>query len=140
LFLTSPYFQGFAALKQWLLRHFRTAMLLKLMHSVEQHPLHGRVDPSLSKYWRAEPSAASHFKFWAAIDRARKSGDGWHGMYVPLQTELSKLDVADIITRYLIFEKYCELAYKQKLWAAAATIMNSSSDDSFDYYRSWLVA
>ncbi len=79
-------------------------------------------------------------QFWATIDRARKAGGGWHGMYEPLQAELSRLDITDIITWYLIFEKYRGLAYKQKLWAAAATIMNGCSDDSFDYFRGWLIA
>jgi len=58
-------------------------------------------------------------QFWAAIDRARKERGGWHGMYEPLQAGLSRLGVTDIITWYLIFEKYRALAYKQKLWAAA---------------------
>jgi len=61
-------------------------------------------------------------------------------MYEPLQAELSRLDITDLITWYLIFEKYRGLAYKQKLWAAAATIMNGCSDDSFDYFRGWLIA
>ncbi len=79
-------------------------------------------------------------QFWATIDRARKAVGGWHGMYEPLQAELSGLDVTDIMTWYLIFEKYRELAYKQKLWAAAAAMMNGCSDDSFDYFRGWLIA
>ncbi len=79
-------------------------------------------------------------QFWAAIDRARKAGGGWHGMYEPLQAKLSGLDVTDIITWYLIFEKYRAPAYKVKLWAAAATMMNGCSDDSFDYFRGWLIA
>jgi len=45
-------------------------------------------------------------QFWTAIDRAKKEGGGWHGMYEPLQAGLSGLDVTDIITWYLIFEKY----------------------------------
>jgi len=78
-------------------------------------------------------------QFWAAIDRARKEGGGWHGMYEPLQAELSGLDATDIITWYLIFEKYRGLAYKQKHWAAAATMMNGCSDDSVDYFQGWLI-
>lgn len=50
-------------------------------------------------------------QFWAAIDRARKAGGSWHGMYGPLQVGLFGLDVTDIITRYLILEKYRALAY-----------------------------
>ncbi len=61
-------------------------------------------------------------------------------MYEPLQAELSGLEIADIITWYLIFEKYRALAYKQKLCAAAAVMMNGCSDDSFDYFRGWLIA
>jgi len=79
-------------------------------------------------------------QFWAAIDKARKAGGGWHGMYESLQAELSRLDVDNIITWYLIFEKYRALAYKQRLWAAAATMMSGGSDDSFDYFRGWLIA
>jgi len=79
-------------------------------------------------------------QFWAAIDKARKTGGGWHGMYEPLQAELSKLDVTDIIAWYLIFEKNRALAYKEKLWAVAATMMDGCSDDSFDYFRGWLIA
>ncbi len=79
-------------------------------------------------------------EFWDTIDRARKAGGGWHGMYWPLEAELSRLYISDIITWYLIFEKYRTLACNQRLWASAVTMMNSCSDDSFEYFRGWLIA
>jgi len=79
-------------------------------------------------------------EFWDTIDSARKAGSGWHGMYGPLETELSRLHIFDIITWYLIFEKYRTLAYNKRLWASAVTMMNSCSNDNFDYFQGWLIA
>lgn len=79
-------------------------------------------------------------KFWNIIDHSREKADRWQNMYEPLHTALLELDAPDIIRWQQIFYEYQSLSYKQKLWAAAATMLGGCSDDSFDYFRGWLTA
>ena len=61
-------------------------------------------------------------------------------MLEPLVEALSRLEEPDIIRFKLIFDEYQSLSYKDKLWAAASVMLNGCSDDSFDYFRGWLIA
>jgi hypothetical protein len=80
-------------------------------------------------------------EFWKIIDGALKSASGtWQDMYEPLLESLSGLKPGDIIRWQLIFDEYQHLSYKEKLWGAAMAMMNGCSDDSFDYFRGWLIA
>ncbi|MCL2078743.1 MAG: DUF4240 domain-containing protein [Oscillospiraceae bacterium] len=79
-------------------------------------------------------------QFWQLIDNARKTGGIWQNMYTPLVDSLALLEEPDIIRFKQIFDEYKNLAYKQKLWAAAAVINGGCSDDGFIDFRAWLVA
>jgi len=79
-------------------------------------------------------------RFWAIIDEARQSTVNWKSMFEPLMDRLSVLDEKDIIKWGHIFDEYHVLADKEQISAAAYIILNGCNDDSFIYFRSWLIA
>ena len=79
-------------------------------------------------------------QFWQLIDTARETAGGWQGMLEPLVEALSRLEEPDIIRFKQINDEYQELAYKEKLWAAAYVLNNGCSDDGFIDFRAWLIA
>jgi len=79
-------------------------------------------------------------RFWQIIDEARETGGIWQNMYEPLLETLSKHNAADIVRYKQIYDEYRDLAYKDKLWAAASVIQNGCSDDGFIDFRAWLIA
>jgi hypothetical protein len=79
-------------------------------------------------------------QFWQIIDSARETAGGWKGMLEPLVNALSRLEEQDIIRWKQIFDVYQDLAYKDKLWAAADWINDGCSDDGFTDFRGWLTA
>lgn len=79
-------------------------------------------------------------QFWKIIDDARDRAGRWQDMREPLLDALSKLEASDIIHWKQIFDEYQDLAYKDKLWAAAAVMHNGCSDDGFIDFRAWLTA
>lgn len=74
------------------------------------------------------------------IDDARSTAGRWQDMREPLLDSLAKLDAPDIIRWKQIFDEYQDLAYKDKLWAAAAAMLGGCSDDGFIDFRAWLTA
>lgn len=79
-------------------------------------------------------------QFWQTIDDARSAAGCWQDMREPLMDSLLKLDAPDIIRWKQIFDEYQDLAYKDKLWAAAAIMLGGCSDDGFIDFRAWLTA
>ena len=79
-------------------------------------------------------------QFWQIIDNAREAAGNWQGMIEPLVEALSQLEEADIIRFKQINSEYQNLAYKEKLWAAAYVLNNGCSDDGFIDFRAWLIA
>lgn len=79
-------------------------------------------------------------QFWQIIDTARKTAGGWKSMYDPLLEALAKLDALDIIRWDQIFDQYRILAYKDKIWAAAAVMHEGCSKDGFEAFLGWLIA
>jgi len=61
-------------------------------------------------------------------------------MLEPLVKSLAQLEEPDIIRFKQIYNEYKDLAYKEKLWAAAAIMHNGCSDDGFIDFRAWLIA
>lgn len=53
---------------------------------------------------------------------------------------LSQIPVEDIIDYSIHFETCYRETYNSDLWGAAYIIMGGCSDDSFDYFRGWLIA
>ncbi|PGY06604.1 DUF4240 domain-containing protein [Bacillus sp. AFS031507] len=57
-----------------------------------------------------------------------------------LTEELSKKSIDEIVDFEFIFESYMKESYQSHLWGAAYLIMGGCSDDSFDYFRGWLIS
>lgn len=71
-------------------------------------------------------------RFWDIIERSEK-GD-------KLVDVLSELTVDEIFGYRFWWEHFVRISYTEELWAIAYVIMNGCSDDSFDYFRFWLLA
>jgi hypothetical protein len=57
-----------------------------------------------------------------------------------LRTALRELSPEDIISFEAAFRRYINQAYTWDLWGAAYVIHGGCSDDSFEYFRRWLVS
>jgi hypothetical protein len=79
--------------------------------------------------------------FWAHVDAARaESGGVTSKAPAALEARLEKLSGDQIRSFDGWLSAYRSLAGREDLWAAVYTIMGGCSDDSFDYFRGWLVA
>jgi tetratricopeptide (TPR) repeat protein len=70
--------------------------------------------------------------FWSLIDRAAGSSDA-------LTTELAGLPPQQIAAFDTWFWAYYMALRREDLWAAVYAIRGGCSDDSFDYFRGWLI-
>ncbi len=98
------------------------------------------IPPEYRIFLRDESQMMDKEKFWQIIDGAREAAGSWQEMRGPLADTLSKLDAPDILHWQQIFHEYAALSEKPMLWAAAHVMMDGCSDDSFDYFRGWLIA
>ncbi|MFJ5717852.1 DUF4240 domain-containing protein [Neobacillus sp. NPDC093127] len=57
-----------------------------------------------------------------------------------LTEELSRRPINEIVDFEFIFQSYMNESYQSRLWGAAYLIMGGCSDDSFDYFRGWLIS
>jgi hypothetical protein len=77
-------------------------------------------------------------QFWSVIDQARKGGEA-SASPEELKQVLSPLSDAEVSDFGLLFyEKLCDLN-SWRLWAAGYAIAGGMSDDSFHYFRSWIL-
>jgi Protein of unknown function (DUF4240) len=80
-----------------------------------------------------------HAQFWSVIDEARASaGDG--ATSTALARALSQLTAAELIAFDAWFWAYYMAAQREDLWAAVYAIRGGCGDDSFDYFRGWLIS
>lgn len=71
-------------------------------------------------------------KFWSIIK------DSCGGQ--KLNECLSQLSIDELFGFRYWWKYFCNISYKQDLWAVAYTVMGGCSDDGFDYFRFWLIA
>lgn len=71
-------------------------------------------------------------QFWNIIDQSDK------GYY--LERNLSPLSVEEIFGFIYWWRYFAAQTYRQDLWAVAYVVRGGCSDDSFDYFRSWLIS
>lgn len=75
--------------------------------------------------------------FWEIIEKSKKHNDeqvSW------ITEELNQFSLDDIVDYEFHFLKAYDISYHSKLWGAAYIIMGGCSDDSFDYFRAWLIS
>ncbi|MCJ1907484.1 DUF4240 domain-containing protein [Planococcus ruber] len=78
-------------------------------------------------------------EFWRLIDAARQRGDYMEEQLEWLTAYLSRKSIHEIVHFDIQFNRVYQKSYTSDLWAAAYIIMGGCSDDSFDYFRAWLV-
>jgi len=77
-------------------------------------------------------------RFWSVIDQARAGGSA-SASPERLSEILNRLSDDEILHfGHMFYEKICDLN-KWRLWAAGYVIAGGMSDDSFHYFRSWIV-
>ncbi len=80
-------------------------------------------------------------KFWRLIEKAKQRSHGnCDEQAQVLQDLLSRMVAQEIVAFDKIFREMYVLTYRWDLWGAAYIINGGCSDDSFDYFRGWLIA
>ena len=78
--------------------------------------------------------------FWRLIELSRKGSEG--DLYVQLDNlrhRLVKLSEEELRSFDRVFWELMDESYRADLWGAAYIIKGGCSDDSFDYFRAWLI-
>ncbi|TWD80828.1 uncharacterized protein DUF4240 [Kribbella amoyensis] len=83
-------------------------------------------------------------RFWGLVEAARAMVDDTvadpDGVADALVKALSGMGAEEIVGFGVQFDLLQAEAYRWDLWGAAYLINGGASDDSFDYFRGWLVA
>ena len=79
-------------------------------------------------------------EFWNLIERSRKGTAGCEEQVEKLTALLTALPSTDIVSFEHHFNERMSESYRWDLWAVAFIIQGGCSDDSFDYFRGWLIA
>ncbi|MHA1386095.1 MAG: DUF4240 domain-containing protein [Candidatus Helarchaeota archaeon] len=81
-------------------------------------------------------------EFWEIIDETRQQSNGSSEEQVKLLINiLSQESFQEIFEYERIFYKLYTNSYKSELWAMAFILNGGGcSDDSFDYFRAWVIA
>jgi len=78
-------------------------------------------------------------QFWGLIETSRKGVDNCDDQADKLTALLEQLEPAEIVSFKHRFDFYMGQPYRWDLWAVAYIVNGGCSDDSFDYFRSWLI-
>ncbi|MFD5920216.1 DUF4240 domain-containing protein [Kitasatospora sp. NPDC058201] len=78
--------------------------------------------------------------FWQIIDETREASDGDPDEQAERLVErLAQLAPDDVIDFARLFEARFQRAYRHDLWGAAYLLLDGASEDTFDYFRCWLI-
>lgn len=80
----------------------------------------------------------SEDQFWELIELSK--ADDPQDQLDNLTKLLSDLTVDEIFGFDYQLDKHLEGSYNSELWAAAYIVCDGCSDDSFDYFRAWLIS
>ena len=78
--------------------------------------------------------------FWMIIENSRNSRGDQVEQLVAIKAQLSGLPTEDIVTFGAVFSRLMCETYSWDLWGAAYVIMGGASDDSFEYFRVWMLS
>ena len=77
--------------------------------------------------------------FWQLIESS-SSPDDCRGRASAIQATLEGMDVAEVASYCKHFDTCCNALYRWDLWAIAYLMMGGSSDDTFEYFRCWVIS
>ena len=84
------------------------------------------------------PMSTKHF--WKVIDETAKYESNPTQQMIVLRSLLASLEPNEIKSFDMAFEREILRSYKWDLWGAAYVIQGGASDDSFEYFRRWLIS
>lgn len=79
-------------------------------------------------------------RFWGIIARAAQSDHDPDAHLEALRAALRELSLEEITSFEVAFRRYLNQAYSWDLWGAAYVVHGGCGDDSFEYFRRWLVS
>lgn len=79
-------------------------------------------------------------KFWEIIDRTKNAEGDRASQARALVEELSGLGTDAVLDFSRAFDTAMDMLYTWDLWGAAFLAMGGCGDDSFEYFRAWLIA
>lgn len=79
-------------------------------------------------------------EFWRIMDATRLAAARIEDRPEALRSQLDELSSEAIATFHEHYLDQVERAYRWDLWGAAYVILGGCSDDSFDYFRDWLIS
>ena len=79
-------------------------------------------------------------EFWEIVDRTREAADGDPEEHADLLVErLAQLDPEAVLDFARHFETRFARAFRWDLWGAADIMLGGADEESFDYFRCWLI-
>ncbi len=79
-------------------------------------------------------------EFWELVDATREAAEGDPGEQADLLVErLVQLDPDAVLDFARHFESRYHRAYHWDLWGAAWVLLDGAGDDTFDFFRCWLI-
>ncbi|MFE7860565.1 DUF4240 domain-containing protein [Streptomyces sp. NPDC101209] len=79
-------------------------------------------------------------EFWELVDAAREAAEGDPEEQADLLVDrLLQLEPDMVLDFARHFEARYNRAYTWDLWGAAAVLLNGAGDDTFDFFRCWLI-
>lgn len=79
-------------------------------------------------------------EFWEIVDSTRDAADGDPEEHADLLVErLAQLDPDAVLDFARHFETRFARAFRWDLWGAADIMLGGADDESFDYFRCWLI-
>lgn len=78
--------------------------------------------------------------FWKIIERSLTNSHNEEEQITILVTELEKLTPKEIIGFRLRTDKFLYETYTSEMWCAGYIMNGGCSDDSFEYFRNWVIS
>lgn len=78
--------------------------------------------------------------YWAIIEKSIKETTNQEDQEIFLVSEIEKLSPKEMLGFRLRTDKLLFDSYTSNLWCANYIISNGGADDSFDYFRCWLIS
>lgn len=98
----------------------------------------GYTDPLSGEDYIKEKTITEE-EFWELLHRAKTKGEDQEEQIEWLTSHLAKRTVHEIVAFDTHMHRLLKDSYTSRLWAAAYIIMGGCSDDTFDYFRGWLL-
>ncbi|MCI4251185.1 DUF4240 domain-containing protein [Bacillus thuringiensis] len=98
----------------------------------------GYIDPIQGEDYIKEKTITEE-EFWELLHRAKTKGEDQEEQIEWLTSHLAKRTVHEIVAFDTHMHRLLKDSYTSRLWAAAYIIMGGCSDDTFDYFRGWLL-